>query len=97
MFGKELHKMVAIIIGIIVTLIVWFLFSNKNKKIGFLKKHKKILNIIALVICFVGGLLWAIGEWLVYAGLDNHPLLDPVGAFSTALGAFMSLLLYLYD
>ena len=43
---------------------------------------------------FVGGLLWATGEWMVYAGLDDHPLLDPVGAFAAASGALMSLILY---
>jgi hypothetical protein len=28
------------------------------------KKHEKILNTIALVVAFVGGLLWATGEWM---------------------------------
>ena len=73
----------------------WFLLlSEKGSKNSFLKKHEKILNTIALVIAFVGGLLWATGEWMVYAGLDDHPLLDPVGAFAAASGALMSLILY---
>ena len=58
------------------------------------KRAEKILNTIALVVAFIGGLLWATGEWMVYAGLDDHPLLDPVGAFAAASGALMSLILY---
>ena len=94
MFGKQLHGMVPIIIGLIAAFIIWFILSKKGKKNGFLKKHEKILNTVALVVAFIGGLLWATGEWMVYAGLDDHPLLDPVGAFAAASGALMSLILY---
>lgn len=98
MFGKELNAMVPIIIGVIAAFIIWFILSNKGKKNGFLKKHEKILNtialVVALVVAFIGGLLWATGEWMVYAGLDEHPLLDPVGALSAASGSLMSLILY---
>jgi hypothetical protein len=36
------------------------------------------------------------GEWLVWTGQDEHPILDPIGAFATAIGAFMGLYLYVY-
>lgn len=94
MFGKQLDGMVPIIIGVIASFVVWFILSKKGQKNSFLKKHEKILNTIALVVAFIGGLLWATGEWMVYSGLDDHPLLDPIGAFAAASGALMSLILY---
>jgi hypothetical protein len=35
MFGKQLHGMVPIIIGVIASFIIWFILSKKGKKNGF--------------------------------------------------------------
>ena len=93
-YGKDINGMDGYIIGIITTSIIWMIVGNKN---SFKIKNKKFFNTIALVIALIGGIMWFIGEWLVYVGKTKNSLLDPIGSFTTALGGVIGLVIYLQD
>ena len=93
LFKDQLIMEQGYIIGTLLTSIVLLIFNNKDKKL--FSNSKKIFNLAALILAFVGGSLWFTGEFLVYIGKADHPLLDPIGAFSCALSALIALVLYL--
>ncbi len=95
-FNNNLKLSEGYILGVLVSILLWIIFHNRSKKLEFVEKNSKILNYLALAISIIGGIIWFTGEWLVWTGQDEHPILDPIGAFATALGAFMGLYLYVY-
>lgn len=94
LFKDQLIMEQGYIIGTLLTSIVLLIFNN-NKDKKLFGNSKKIFNLAALILAFVGGSLWFTGEFLVYIGKADHPLLDPIGAFSCALSALIALVLYL--
>lgn len=94
LFKDQLIMEQGYVIGTILTSIVLLIFNNSKDKKLF-NNYKKIFNLAALILAFVGGTLWFTGEFLVYIGKSDHPLLDPIGAFSCALSALIALVLYL--
>ena len=94
LFKDQLIMEQGYIIGTLLTSIVLLIFNN-NKDKKLFSNSKKIFNLAALILAFVGGSLWFTGEFLVYIGKADHPLLDPIGAFSCALSALIALVLYL--
>jgi len=96
LFDKSLKGFEGYLLGVFISFTLWIIFHNRSKKLEFVEKNSKILNYLALTISTVGGIIWLIGEWLVWTGQDEHPILDPIGAFATAIGAFMGLYLYIY-
>ena len=93
MFGYYLNFFISVIFGLLISYIISMILLNKNIK--FLKKYKYNLNVFALITSLIGGSLWTIGEFLVYKGHSSHELLNPIGAFSTTIGALMALILYM--
>jgi len=91
-YETELNGMDGYMIGIITSSIIWVILGNKN---SFKIKNFLFLNSLALVLALIGGILWFIGEFLVYTGKTRNTLLDPIGTFTTALGGFMALIIYL--
>lgn len=94
LFKDQLIMEQGYVIGTLLTSIVLLIFNNNRDKKLF-SNSKKIFNLAALILAFVGGSLWFTGEFLVYIGKADHPLLDPIGAFSCALSALIALVLYL--
>lgn len=96
LFNNQLVMEEGYILGLILTILIIKIFGKK--KLFFKNKFNSfnnILNIIILILAFIGGFLWAIGELLVYFGKQDHPLLDPIGAVSCALSALIALILFL--
>ena len=95
LFKDQLIMEQGYVIGTLLTSIVLLIFNNDNRDKKLFTNSKKIFNLAALILAFVGGSLWFTGEFLVYIGKADHPLLDPIGAFSCALSALIALVLYL--
>ena len=96
LFNNQLIMEEGYILGLILTIFIIKIFGKK--KLFFKNKmnsFNNVLNIIILILAFVGGFLWAIGELLVYFGKKDHPLLDPIGAIACALSALIALILFL--
>ena len=96
LFDKSLKGFEGYLLGVFISVTLWIIFHNRSKKLEFVEKNSKILNYLALAIAIIGALIWLMGEYLVWTGQDEHPILDPIGAFTTAIGAFMGLYLYIY-
>ena len=96
LFDKNLKLFEGYILGVSVCILLWIIFHNKSKDLNFIKKNSKELNYISLAITISGAIIWLIGEWLIWTGEDENPILDPIGAFTTAIGSFMTLYLYVY-
>tara|TARA_A100001011_G_scaffold399922_1_gene511045 strand:- start:2153 stop:2563 length:411 start_codon:yes stop_codon:yes gene_type:complete len=81
-------------LGVVTTALLFTIF-NKNTNIKKFKSHSHTMNLFALSLAFVGGFLWAVGEWLVYLGKKDHELLDPIGAASCCISALIALILFI--
>ena len=67
-----------------------FFFNNSNSP-----KIIKFIQIFTLGLAFIGCCTWFIGEYLSWKGHPQHPALETIGTFSTALGAFIALVIFL--
>ena len=94
MFTNQLVMEEGFALGVITTAILLAIFNNKNTNFKKLKSHSDAINLFALSLAFVGGFLWCVGEWLVYLGKKDHVLLDPIGAASCCISAFIALILF---
>ncbi len=49
---------------------------------------------ISVILAFIGGFLWMMGEYFEWTGRIKHPVLDPVGAMFCFAAAALSLLVH---
>jgi len=82
-------------LGVVTTALLLAIFNNKNSNMRKFKSHSDTMNLFALSLAFIGGFLWAVGEWLVYLGKKDHELLDPIGAISCCISALIALILFI--
>ena len=96
MFGINMKMEEGYAIGSIVTIILMLIFKELkiDKKLTITTKFNENLTLIALITAFLGSGLWFIGEYLTYTGQEEHPLLDPIGAFSTTVASLITLLVF---
>ena len=67
---------------------------NKNKLNAVFKNYKTTFTTIALVLAFIGGGIWTLGEYYQWAGYESHPILDPIGAMLCFLSGALSLVVH---
>ena len=96
MYGVNMKMEEGYAIGALLTVVLMSIFKGLkiNNKLSLSFSFKKIITLIALVTAFLGSSLWFVGEYLTYTGQDEHPLLDPLGAFATSVSALITLLVF---
>lgn len=95
MFSNTLGMEGGYLLGVSLSLILWGTLGCSHdlfKNLG--KNGRSMLSGLAILFALVGGSLWFIGEVLEYTGKDAHPLVAPLGAFTCAISALMSLIQY---
>ena len=91
-YNKDLNGLDGFMIGLVTSYVILMIVGNKN---SFKIKNKNMFGSFALVLTLSGGSLWCSGEWCIYKGKDNNPLLAPIGSLTTAVGGIMALIIYL--
>ena len=97
MYGVNMKMEEGYAVGAILTITLMSIFKGLkiDSKLSLSLSFKKIITLVALVTAFLGSSLWFIGEYLTYTGQDEHPLLDPLGAFATSVSALITLLVFI--
>lgn len=93
LYGLNMKMEEGYIIGSILTFLIVLIFNNSKFKLN--SNYNKLFTIIALVTAFIGSALWFTGEYLAYIGKEEHPLLDPLGAFSCTISALITLIIFI--
>lgn len=97
-FKDKLTLIEGYLIGVVLTVLLGFIFNiMKTNKFAILKKYHNIFNFIALLIAFIGCIIWFIGEYLVVLGHKNDPAIDAAGAAACSIAAFITLLLFVQN
>ena len=82
------------IAAMILTSTVGSLHNNKQKVNQLFKNYRSTFTSIALVLAFVGGGIWTLGEYYQYIGYESHPIMDPIGAMLCFLSGALSLVVH---
>jgi len=95
LYGLNMKMEEGYIIGSIITFLIILIFNNNKFKLN--ANYNKLFTIIALTTAFIGSALWFTGEYLTYIGKEEHPLLDPLGAFSCTISALLTLIIFILN
>lgn len=95
LYGINMKMEEGYIIGSIITFLLVFIFNSNQLKLN--KNYNKFFTLIALITAFLGSALWFTGEYLTYIGKEEHPLLDPLGAFSCSISALITLIIFILN
>jgi len=82
------------IAAMILTSTIGSLHNNKQKVNLLFKNYRSTFTSIALVLAFIGGGVWTLGEYYQYAGYERHPIMDPLGAMLCFLSGTLSLVVH---
>ena len=84
--------------GSILAIFLMFAFHSLHPTTKSAKKlfstYKTIFTTTGLILAFIGGFLWMMGEYFEWTGRFKHPILDPIGAMFCFAAACLSLLVH---
>lgn len=84
-------------IGVTITTISVILFNKFQKNSMFLKKYRELFKLTGLLIALIGCIIWFIGEYLVFRGFEDKPIIDTIGAFACSIAALITLIIYVEE
>ena len=96
MYGVNMKMEEGYAIGALITIVLMSIFKGFkfDKNLSMSLSFNKNITLLALITAFLGSSLWFVGEYLTYTGQEEHPLLDPLGAFATSVSALITLLVF---
>lgn len=70
------------------------LHPNPKSAKKLFHNYTSTFTTISLILAFIGGFLWMMGEYFEWTGRLKHPILDPIGAMLCFAAACLSLLVH---